>query len=341
MTDMSAPHIRRKQNAPQIYADVVIALLPCCVAAIYAYGVRAAILLLWGAFLHLLADYVFSRFVRRDQVYLDLSGLISGLILVLLLPPTVSLWAVAAGVLFSSVVVKQFFGGVGSNLFNPALAGRAFLAVAFTETTGTLIHPLEGHGNLMTLLTGPHDAVSAAIGDSDLLTVLSGLFPGAMGTTGAVFAAAGGLYLMFRGILKLHAPFAYLITLIAGYWIFFFDGASVTGMFRLLMTSGAVFCAAFALGDFSTVPTSGSGRIAFGIGTGIWTLILLASGQKTLAIVFSVLLMNAVTPILEFYIRPRIFGSPPWYSRKTASDTVSDAIGNTLDDTAPNAEVIV
>jgi electron transport complex protein RnfD len=316
MMKASAPHIHRKQNAPQIYIDVVIALLPCCVAAIYAYGLRAAVLLLWGSILHAVSDYVFSRFVRREQVYPDMSGLISGLILVLFLPPTVSIWAVASGVLFSSVVVKQFFGGVGSNLFNPALAGRAFLAVAFAKTTSTLSSPFVGFWSLKTLITGPQEAVSAAIGNPDWLKILSGLFPGAMGLTGAVFAAVGGLYLVFRGILKLQAPLSYIITIVAGYWLFFLDGASVVGMLRLLFTSGVLFCAAFALGDFSTIPTSGSGRIAFGIGTGIWTLLMFAAGQSTLAVVFPVLIMNGMTPILEFYIRPRIFASPPWYARK-------------------------
>ncbi|MBN1775930.1 MAG: RnfABCDGE type electron transport complex subunit D [Clostridiales bacterium] len=341
MREMSAPHIRSKKNAPQIYLDVVIALLPCCVAAIYAYGIRAVILLLWGAFLHALTDHIFSRFVRREQVYLDLSGLISGLILVLLLPPTVSLWAVAAGVLFSSVVVKQFFGGVGSNLFNPALAGRAFLAVAFSETTNTLARPFADRWSLITLITGPRDAVSAVIGQPDWLEILSGLFPGAMGLTSAVFAAAGGVYLLYRGILKLHAPLSYMITLIAGYWIFFLNGASVSGMLSLLFTSGVVFCAAFALGDFSTVPTSGPGRIAFGIGTGIWTLMMLASGQSNLAIVFSVLLMNGVTPVLEFYIRPRIFAQQPWYFQKGAAVNEQESKADPTDDKERETEVSV
>ncbi len=341
MVEMNAPHIRRTQNAPQIYLDVVIALLPCCVAAIYAYGMRAAILLLWGALLHALTDHFFSRFVRREQVYLDLSGLISGLVLVLLLPPTVSIWAVAAGVLFSSVVVKQFFGGVGSNLFNPALAGRAFLAVAFSETTSTLAYPFSDRWSLDTLITGPRDAVSAAIGQPDWLEILSGLLPGAMGLTGAMFAAAGGVYLVYRGILKLQAPLSYLITIFAGYWVFFLDGASVGGMLRLFLTSGVVFCAAFALGDFSTVPISGSGRIAFGIGTGIWTLMMFASGQTSLAIVFPVLMMNGVTPVLEFYIRPRIFAQQSWYSREAENTDGQESATDPTDDKEGEAEVSV
>ncbi len=320
MKEMNAPHIRRKQNAPQLYLDVVIALLPCCVAAIYAYGLRALVLLLWGAMLHTLTDHLFSRFVRREQAYPDLSGLISGLILVLLLPPTVSIWAVSAGVLFSSIVVKQFFGGVGSNLFNPALAGRAFLAVAFAKTTTVLAEPLSSRWALFTLMAGPASAVSATPGNPDWLEILTGLFPGAMGLTGALFAAAGGVYLLLRGIIKLHAPLSYMITLTVGYWLFFFGEASVIGMLRMLTSTGVIFCATFALSDFSTVPISSPGRIAFGIGTGITALILFSSGRPDLAVVFPVLAMNGVTPVFEFYIRPRIFAQHPWYSRKADAE---------------------
>ncbi|MBN1891405.1 MAG: RnfABCDGE type electron transport complex subunit D [Clostridiales bacterium] len=318
MSGKSGPHIRKKQNAPQIYLDVVIALLPCCVAAVYAYGLRAGILLLYGALLHAFADHLFARFVRREEVYLDLSGLISGLILVLLLPPTVSLWVVSAGVLFSSIVVKQFFGGVGCNLFNPALAGRAFLAGAFSETTIVATEPIVNRWVLSSLITGPAGEVSAVPGDLGWIDILSGQIPGAMGLTGVLFAAAGGVYLLFRGIIKLQTPTAYLITLIAGYWIVFFGSSSVDGMIRLFATSGFVFFAVFALGDFSTVPTSGTGRIAFGIGAGSLTLLLLLFGETLPAVISPILLMNVGTPVFEFYIRPRVFARKPWYSRKEA-----------------------
>jgi len=320
MKEMSAPHIRRSQNAPKIYLDAVIALLPCCVVSVYAYGLRAAVLLLWGAVFHALTDHIFSRFVRREQAYPDLSGLISGLILVLLLPPTVSVWAVSCGILFSSIVVKQFFGGVGSNLFNPALAGRAFLAVAFAKTTSVLAEPIADRWVLSTLVTGPLDAVSAVPGDPDWLRILSGLYPGAMGLTGVIFAAAGGVYLLSRGIMKLQAPLAFLITLISGYWLFFFGEASLFGLLTIITSTGVVFCAIFALSDFSTVPTSASGRIAFGVGSGIIALLFLSSGRPDLAVVIPVLVMNGVTPVFEFYIRPRVFSHPHWYSRKTSSN---------------------
>lgn len=316
MAEKIGPHIRKKQNAPQIYLDVVIALLPCCVAAVYAYGLRAAVLLLYGALLHAVTDHLFARFVRREQVYLDLSGLISGLILVLLLPPTVSLWVVSAGVLFSSIAVKHFFGGVGCNLFNPALAGRAFLAVAFSTTTVVATEPMANRLAWTGLITGPVGEASAIPGDLGWIEILSGLFPGAMGLTGLLFAAAGGVYLLFRGIIRLQTPVAYLTTLIAGYWIVFFESASVDGMIRLFATSGFVFLAVFALGDFSTVPTSGTGRIAFGIGSGLLTLLLLLFEETVLAVISPILLMNLGTPVFEFYIRPRVFARRPWYSRK-------------------------
>lgn len=323
MSDRSGPHVRIQKNAPKIYMDVMIALLPCCVAAVYCYGLRALILLLWGPLLHILTDHFFARFVRREQVYLDLSGGVSGLILVLLLPPTVSVWAVSAGILFSSVIVKQFFGGVGCNLFNPAFAGRAFMAIAFAGTTETLVQPLTGFFRWNTLFFGPGEMISVAPETSEWLEILSGIYPGAMGLTGILFAVAGAVYLTIRGILRLQAPLAYFGTIVTGYWVFFLKDASINGLLSLIATSGIFFCAAFAFGDFTTIPSSATGRVVFGIGTGVLAMILISCGHTILAVVSPVLLMNGVTPLLEFYIRPRVFAKGNWYSRKGLPDSIA------------------
>jgi len=321
MTKMFAPHIHCDRSAPQIYLDVMVALLPCCAAAIYYYGIRALILLFWGATLFVFSDHFFTKYFRKENTYFDVSSIVSGTILVLLLPPTVSIWTLSAGVLFSSIIVKQVFGGPGANIFNPALAGRAFLAIAFSAQTSAYATPLTDSLVGKSLFVGSVDVVGAAssVGESidySLLEILSGAFPGAMGITGAVFALMGGLYLVTRGLLKLHAPIAYLLTIIAGYWLFFLGHASLSGLASILVMSGVSFCAVFSLGDYSTTPTSRAGRIIFGIGTGILALLFFAFGNALLAIVFPVLMMNGATPILEFYIRPRIFAKKAWYYDK-------------------------
>jgi Na+-translocating ferredoxin:NAD+ oxidoreductase RnfD subunit len=296
----------------------MVALLPCCAAAIYYYGIRALILLLWGATLFAFSDHFFTKYFRNENSGFDVSSIVSGTILVLLLPPTVSIWTLSAGVLFSSIIVKQVFGGPGANIFNPALAGRAFLAIAFSAQTSTYTAPLTGRLTGESLFIGPVDAIDtiSTVGESishSLLEVLSGAFPGAMGITGAIFALMGGLYLVTRGLLKLHAPIAYVLTIIAGYWLFFLGRASLPDLASLLIMSGISFCAVFSLGDYSTTPTSRTGRVIFGIGAGVLALLFFAFGNSLFAIVFPVLVMNGVTPILDFYIRPRIFANKGWY----------------------------
>lgn len=318
MTKNFAPHIHCDRSAPQIYLDVFVALLPCCVAAVYYYGIRALILLFWGATLFVFSDHFFSRFFRKENSYYDMSSIVSGTILVLLLPPTVSIWTLSAGVLFSSVIVKQVFGGPGSNIFNPALAGRAFLAIAFSAQTAVYASPLTGRLAGETLVTGPAGAIGAALPSTDIIShglpeILSGAFPGAMGITGVIFALMGGLYLLIRGLLRTHVAVAYLTTIVAGYWLFFMGRASIQGLVSILIMSGVVFCAVFSLGDYSTTPTSKGGRIIFGIGAGILTLLFFAFDNPLYATIFPVLIMNLTTPILDFYIRPRIFAKQFWF----------------------------
>jgi electron transport complex protein RnfD len=298
---------------------VTIALLPCCVAAGFFFGILALILLLLGMILFTLSDYLFSKYVRKETNPFDLSSLVSGAVLALLLPPTVSVWTLAAGVLFASIIIKQCFGGVGTNLFNPAMAGRAFLFIAFPFQTSVYIQPMTERWSVNTVLSGPiHIAseVSPMVGEKTVgvLEILSGSFSGAMGTTGVLFALLGGVYLLYKGILKIHAPIACIVTILVGYWLFFAGSASVKGLAILIFTGGVVFCAVFSLGDYSTIPTSRTGRIIFGTGTGLLMLLLTAFGEPAYCIVFSVLLMNVVTPILEFYIRPRIFAEKDWFS---------------------------
>ncbi len=319
MTKKLAPHIHSDRSSPRIYMDVLVALLPCCVAAIYYYGIRALILLLWGGVLFSLSDHFFSKHFRNDNSYFDISSFVSGTILVLLLPPTVSIWTLSAGVIFSSIIIKQLFGGPGSNLFNPALAGRAFLAIMFPAQTGVYISPLTERLSGVSLFMVPAEALGAVeqAGESisnQWLIILSGTYPGAMGLTGAIFAVMGGVYLMTRGLLKIHAPIAYGLTIIAGYWFFFWGSASISGLISLVLTSGVLFCAVFPLCDYSTTPTSKTGRIIFGIGTGMISLLFLATGHTLSAVIFPILIMNGATPILEFYIRPRIFAKKAWYS---------------------------
>lgn len=315
-----APHIHKEMNISLIYPHVLIALLPCAVAAVYYYGIRSLMLLLLGMTSFVFFDYLFIRFVRRQPYIWEASGLVSGAVFALILPPSVPIWALITGVFFASVVVKQCFGGLGCNLFNPALAARAFLSISFPVLDAAYTEPLLSRGSVQSLLYGPVDAVSTATPwvsqKEQVFELLSGRYAGAIGTTCAVAIIIGGIYLVRLGMLRIEAPLSYLIVLSLGYWLGSAGDATLFRMFYSLFTGGVLFAAVYAMGDFSTTPSTQSGRFLFGAGVGILTLLIRTFGNANYAVGFAVLAMNAASPVLDLYIRPRIYGTTNWYSGK-------------------------
>lgn len=313
-----APHIRKEMSVRLIYPNVLAALLPAMVSAVYYYGLRVLLLLLVGMSSYAVSDYLFIRYGRREKYSWNASSLVSGAILVMILPPTVPVWILLIGVFFASVVVKQCFGGLGCNLFNPALAARGFLTLAFPSLVSVYAEPLSGFWKVSSFLLGPADAVSSATpltgGNIRLFELLSGRYPGAVGETCAVAILIGGIYLFSQGILRIQAPAAFLGVIIGGYCLFHGPYSTISGLLHLLLTGGVLFCGVFAIGDYSTTPATPAGRAVFGAGAGLLTLLIRYLGNPSYAVGFAVLAMNAATPIIDFYIRPRTFSLPGWFS---------------------------
>lgn len=316
MKKYPAPHIRKEMNVALIYPNVLVALLPPAAAAVYYYGIRAFVILLTAMFFTSAGEFVFIRYMRKQKYVWDGSALVSGAIFALILPPTVPLWLVILGALFASIIVKQCFGGLGSNLFNPALAACAFLSLAFPSYMSVYSSPLSSRLSVASLFSGAADAVSSATPAAAksgilLFDLFSGRYPGAIGETCAIAILLGGAYLLWLGILRYGAPLTYLILLSAGTWAL--DGISAVP--GVLLTGGVLFGAVYAMGDYTTTPISGSGRVAFGAGAAILTLFMREAGITSFAVGFSILAMNTLTPILDFYIRPRVFSMTNWFSK--------------------------
>ncbi len=314
-----APHIHKEMNITQIYPRVLISLIPCAVAAVYYYGVRALLLIAVGMASFLIFDYLFIQFVRRETYVFDVSGLVSGAIFALILPSDIPVLYLIAGTFFGSFIVKQCFGGVGGNLLNPALAARAFLSIAFPVVDTYYAQPVVARLSTATLLYGPVDAISSATPWTsqavNAFELFSGRYPGAIGTTCAIAILIGGAYLLRYGIIRLHAPMAYLFVLCGGYWLVNGLNASPYGMFYWIFTGGILFAAIFVMGDYTTTPTTKYGRLLFGAGAAILTLATRYFGNPSYSVGFSILAMNAVTPVLDLYVRPRIFGLTRWFSK--------------------------
>jgi electron transport complex protein RnfD len=255
-------------------------------------------------------DYTFVQIVRKEKYVWEGSPLVSGAILAMFLPPNTPIWMLILGVFFSCILTKQCFGGLGSNLFNPALAAKAFLTLMFPQTMSSFSDPILSRWQFDSLLYGPSSETSLTQlpSTTGLFEFMSGRYAGNIGTTCTIAILLGAVYLILIGLMRIQAPLTYLGVLCGGYFLLndpaFF---SVEGMLRMLLTDGFLFVAVFAMSDYSTTPTTSVGRLIFGAGSGFLTILLLGLGNPLHAVVFPVLFMNATTPILDLYFRPRLF----------------------------------
>ena len=300
----SAPHIRRGRTTSAIMLDVLIALTPSVVAAVYVFGVRALLLLTVTMAASAAAQWLCLALRKGGEF--DGSALVTGALLALSLPAGTSLWAAAAAGVFAVAIVKEAFGGIGHNLFNPAMAARGLLLVAFPT--------------LLTGYTRP-DAVSSATplsgigspgGPAEWLPMLTGTENGSMGETSALLLLVGGIYLVLRGVIRLRIPMTCLGTFAAVMWVFGGERGLFTGNVVAQLLSGGLMLGAFYLvTDFTTKPTTFLGELLFAGGVGALTAVLRIWGPYPEGVCFAILLMNLTVPLLEYLTRPRVYGLRP------------------------------
>jgi len=310
-----APHIHADKPAAERYVYVLLALLPAWLGAVFYYGIRVVLLSAVSMTCFFLCDYFCSRAMYPEMPFhVDYSSLVSGLLLALLVPASSSCWAVLLAALFGSLLVKQAFGGAGTNIFNPALASRAFLEFAFPAQMVAKEMPFKGLWNLSTLLTGTPSASSVGA-DTTLRWsyTLSGRLVGMCGVTSIVLILLGLIVLAERKLFRFEAPLGYFLAIVIGYVPFYWEYMRFDYFFYWLAVGGLLLIGIFALNDCTTTPMDPRGRFLFGIISGILTLVLYRFGNSTYAMVFPVLMMNMTTPIFDRYLRPRAFSKGSWF----------------------------
>ena len=310
-----APHIHADQPAAERYLYVLVALLPAFLGAVFYYGIRILILAAVSMFCFFMSDYLISEKLYPElPFHVDYSSLVSGLLLVLMVPSSTSLWAIAMAALFGSVLVKQAFGGAGSNVFNPALAARAFLEFACPVQMVASEKPFAGLWDLSTLWTGKPKTIAAVPASSArFVDIFSGRIVGMAGVTSIVLLLLGFLILLERKLFRPEAPLAYFLTIVFGYVPFYWDHLNFHQFFSWLAVGGILLIGIFALNDCTTTPMDPRGRIIFGFGAGLLTMLLYRFGNSSYAMVFPVLMMNMTTPIFNRYLRPRVFSKASWF----------------------------
>lgn len=300
----SSPHIRSTRTVQSIMADVLIALVPASVLGIYYYGLHTA-LLIGVTILAAMITEALVQTIRKQPVSLqDLSAVVTGLLLALNLPPSVPLWIGVVGSVFAIAIVKQLFGGLGQNFMNPAMAARVFLVISYPKIMSVFLEPLThavSGATPMALLKAKDVAALPSMLDAFL-----GKTAGTIGETSAVALLAGGVYLLLRKVINWEIPVVYIGTTFV--LTFLLGGMDAKLSLYAILSGGLLLGGIYMLTDYSSSPISRQGKVIYAFGAGLLTVIIRLFGGYPEGVMFSILLMNVCTPMIERYAAPKVFG---------------------------------
>ena len=305
LTVASSPHIRGNFRTNRIMLDVVLALLPALGVGVYMLGLRAlmvALVCIAGA---VAAEYLYCLVTKSRNTTLDCSAMVTGLLLAMTLPHTVPYWQAALGSVFAIIIVKALCGGLGQNIFNPALAARAFLMFIYPIGL-TRYAALEV--DAVSSATPLHHMAMTSLPEESLLDLFLGRCPGSIGELSALALLIGGVYLVVRKVISVRIPLAYLGTLAVITLIFPKAGTPVQWMLYSLLSGGVMLGAIFMATDYATSPATAWGQIIYGIGCGALTAVFRYFGIFPEGVTYAILLMNALVWVIDRYTAPRRFG---------------------------------
>ncbi len=305
LTVASSPHIRGNFRTNRIMLDVVLALLPALAVGTFVLGTRSLLVALVGVVTAVAAEWLYSVVTKTRNTIVDGSAAVTGLLLAMTLPSTVPLWQVAAGSVFAIIFVKALCGGLGQNIFNPALAARALLMVVYPLGI-TRYEALGVDG--VSAATPLHHMVMPALPEESLMDMFLGVCPGSIGEISALALLAGGAYLVYRKVISIRIPAAYIGTVAALTLVFSKTDSPVQWMLYSLVSGGLMLGAIFMATDYATSPATPMGQIVYGIGCGVLTVIFRYFGIFPEGVTYAILLMNALVWVIDRYTAPRRFG---------------------------------
>ncbi|VDN45951.1 Na(+)-translocating ferredoxin:NAD(+) oxidoreductase complex subunit D [Petrocella atlantisensis] len=307
MSDMyivsSSPHIKSKDSIQKTMLDVLIALTPAALFAIYYFGVGALSTIFICILSSVFAEWGYTKLMKQRNTAMDLSAAVTGLLLALNLPSSIPWWVSVMGSFFAIIIVKQLFGGLGQNFMNPALAARAFLLISFTGlmTTWGIVDGVSAATPLGIIKEGGQMMPS-------LLDTFIGTIPGSLGETSALALIIGGLYLMVRKVISWRIPIIYIVTTALMVLLFGGEGFDLTYLGYHIFSGGLMIGAFFMATDYSSSPTTPKGQIIMGLGCGILTALIRLFGGYPEGVSFAILIMNLFVPLIDKYTVPKSFG---------------------------------
>ncbi len=317
LTVQSSPHIRSHEKTSTIMLDVLIALLPAFIWGVYVFGTRAIAI---GALSvgSAIAFEAITQFVLHRPVTInDLSAAVTGLLLAMNLPVTVPLWMPVIGTFFAIVVVKQLFGGIGKNFVNPALAARVFLfswagEMSTFQKFGEKINSVANTLSDSDIIAGATPLATLKQGNmpsENIFDMMTGNISGCIGEVSSILLIAGGVYLLVRRVITWQIPVAYIGT-VALLTFIFPKAVGVAGNFMLyeLFAGGLMLGAFFMATDYSTSPVTPNGRLLYGCGCGLITVLIRYFGSYPEGVSFAILIMNLFVWYIDKLTMPRRFG---------------------------------
>ena len=311
-----SPHIHGEQTTQKIMADVIIALLPALCVSTVVYGWGVLLLTAIAVASCVLFEYLIQKFVIKGQLTIcNLSAALTGLLLAFNLPLGLPWWIVVIGAFVAIAVGKMTFGGLGKNPFNPALVGRVFLLIAYPAQMTSFPAPkIEGFVDAYSGATSLGAAKSGLVdfGSFDMVGMFNGAMAGSVGEIATLALLLGFGYLLWRKVITWHIPVAVLGSMAAFAFIVALAQGGGEALYALpafhLLAGGAMLGAIFMATDYVTSPMTPKGMIIYGVGIGVITMVIRMWGAYPEGMSFAILLMNAVTPLINKYVKPRRFG---------------------------------
>lgn len=306
LTVSSSPHLHSPDSVPAAMRDVLIALVPALIVAVYFFRLPAVMVILACVASAYVAELVCLKIMKRESSTKEYSAVVTGLLLAFCLPPTLPVWMAALGSIFAVVIAKHLFGGLGHNIFNPALIGRAFLLASFPVAMTTWVSPIDGVSTASPLGIMKETAGVQLPSITDLLL---GNVSGSLGETSALALLIGGLYLLYKKHIDWRIPGSYLGTVfVLTSLIAMVKGQGFEYPVFHLFAGGLFLGAFFMATDWVTSPVTKTGRLIFGVGAGVLVVLIRLKGGYPEGVCYSILLMNVVTPLIDRYTKARVFG---------------------------------
>ncbi len=316
LTISSSPHAHSPVTTQTIMRDVLIALVPALLGSIYFFGFRALLVTLVSAAACVFFEWGFCKVRKLHCKTYDLSAVVTGVLLAFVCPVTIPYWTIILGDFFAIVLVKMLFGGLGKNIVNPALAGRAFLfswpvlmsnwvKVGFSNAAGLL-----STADAVTAATPMSAMHQGALPEESILDMFLGNIGGCIGETSALLLIIGFAYLLYRKVITARIPLAYIGTVAILAFLFPQGNDRIAWMAAQVFGGGLMLGAIFMATDYVTSPLTKLGQIVYGIGCGIITILIRYFGGYSEGVTYAILCMNACAVLLDKIGRPVKFGAP-------------------------------